>query len=474
MPFNGSLAFAPDKPELEALTIRFPDAPSGAVELSTFLAYEYHEDYLTPADAWSFSVPLGALTDAQKAAIVHRARVEFAIDDNVQGVGRIGSIRTRKSRSSGTVLTIEGRSWLGPAIDGHVDPQVRFTSAMSLHDLLTAVFKPFGVKVLSTDNDANRNAITGGIFGTPTTKKGKPLKSYALHLEKPYPNEGAFGFASRVAQRFGLWIRPGVDDGTVVVARPDFDQDPRYQIVDLTSAGDEGANNVLESDVDRSSEDQPSVIVGFASGGGGEFAKSQLKAAVTNPLVAADLSSFVDAYPTVKFLSVPDVASGILTDPIVETTPRALFLYDSQAHTLAQLHAFLLRELALRLRKSLSAHYTIVGHRIGGLPVAVDTMISVNDDDQNLHLPLWVFGRRFSKTPHDGTKTTLELIRPGSLPLAPDDLDTAGKNGRGGINRGIDDVIRLTRVALGHSPDGFGDSGGLSPIASPLLLYNVS
>ena len=471
MPFNGELAYIPDSPELDTVTVRLPDAPNSAIEFRNFIAYDYHEDWLTPCDAWSFSLPLAALTDAEKAALVERARLTFSINDNVQTAGRIDKIRIRANRSVGQIVTVEGRNWLAASVDGHVDPQVRFLPTMTLQDLLTAVFKPFGVTVLSTENDANRNAITGGIYGTPTTKKGKLLKGYQLHLEKPYPNEGAFGFASRVAQRFGLWLRPGVEEGTIVVARPDFDQAPRYQLLQLTSAGETSASNVEDSDIEFNSEDQPSVLVGLGVGGGGEFAKSQLKAAVANPLVAADLSSFVDAYPTVKFLTVPDVASGILSDPIIEEHPRALFLYDSQAHTLAQLQAFLLRELALRLRKSLSAHYTIIGHRLGGLPVAVDTMISVNDDISNLHLPLWVFGRRFSKSPGEGTRSVLELVRPGSLPFDPNNLASAPKTGRGGVNDGLN-IFQLTHVSLGDSPFLGGDRGFI-PISSPLIATTL-
>ena len=67
------------------------------------------------------------------------------------------------------------------------------------------------------------------------------------------------------------------------------------------------------------------------------------------------------------------------------------------------------------MRRSLSVRYSIIGHRIGGHPIAVDTIATVDDDRSNLHAPLWVLGRRFSKTVGAGTVTHVDLIRPGSL-----------------------------------------------------------
>lgn len=414
MPFDPSIPFAADNPELGSLRCRFPDAPGGAVELTKFLTYDYEQNFLTPCDAWNFSVPAANLTDAERDAIVPRTRVLLSIDDQSQSVGYIDDVRIHNKRGVGAILRVEGRDWLGPVIDSHIDPQARFTPTMSLQDLLTAVFAPFGVEVVSNDNTANRNAITGGIFGAPVTKTGKPLKSYQLHLEKPYPNEGAFAFAARVAQRFGLWLWGAADGKTVVVGRPTYDQAPRYQLRQALD-GSAADNNVEDSDFALSGRDQPSCIVGFGSGGGGEFAKSQLKGLIVNPLIQADIGRVLTAYPTIRAAVLPPDAADIGVTPIVDANARPLFLYDAQAHTQAQLEAFLLRELALRMRKSLTAHYGIIGHRLGGLPVAVDTMVAVDDDVSRLHQALWVLGRRFSRSTESGSRTTLELIRPGTL-----------------------------------------------------------
>lgn len=393
---------------------------TGPIEFSKFISYEYDESFLTPSDASTFVLADDELTTQQRAALACGTRVEVSIDDRVQSISYITKLRTRSSRGTGTLVTVECMDWLNRAVKGHVDPNTRFKPSMTLEDLLTAVFEPFGMQVLATDNAANRNAITGAVYGTPTSKKGKPLKSFILHQIKPNPQEGAFAFAARVSQRFGLWLWPAVDGSTVIVGKPDFDQDSRYQLhhtLDSTAK----QNNVTDSDVEVSDEEQPNILFASGFGGGGEFAKSRLHAGIINPLVqppANSLAEITNAYPNVPFVlpPVPAIASGLATFPILNPNAVPLYLYDPESHTQDQLNAFVQRELSLRMRKSLVAHYTFEGHTLGGQPVAVDTLVDVHDDRARLNLPLWVLSRKFHKAGHGaGTYTTVELIRPGSL-----------------------------------------------------------
>lgn len=439
---DGGRSFTPpggsDVPELGSITIRFPGlgsssgtlgAPSG-IQIDRFLSYDYHEDYLVPVDAGSFTVSGDELSDSDLKAIIPGARIEVTINGQPQSAGFLDDIRIRSSRSSGSIVTFEYRSWLSPAVDAQVDPQTRFAPSMSLGDLVQAALGPFGVTVFTETNDANRNAITGQIYGTRTSKKGKPIKSIVLHQIKPYDNEGAFAFASRVSQRFGLWIRPGVNEGEVIIAEPDFTQDPRYALhhkVDDSSIH----NNVIESDVVRSRKDQPSIIFASGFGGGGEFAKATLKGMIINPLLsqANSLDSLlalngavIDAYKTVKPVipSSAAIAAAIQAFQIPDVLARPLYLKDRDAHNQDELDAFLRRELSLRMRKALQAHYMIEGHTLNGQPVAVDSIISVDDDRSNVHMPLWIISRRFSKAAGSaGTTTSIECILPGTLVFGP-------------------------------------------------------
>lgn len=391
----------------------------GAIEFRAFVSYELFEDYLTPASGWNFQVSEDALSDDDKTALLPGSRVEVEISGQVQLIGYIDDVHSHGSRSSGSIWTIEGRDWLACAVDAHCDPQTRVKPTDSFEQAVTKILSPFGVTVISEDNVANRNAITGAIYGTPTNKKGNVLKSTIAHECKPSYAEGAFAFASRITQRAGLWIRPAVDGTTVIVAAPDFDQPSRYAIR-LKTDGSQN-NNVLEWDVRKSRLDQPSIIFASGDGGGGEFPKATLRGAIINPIIALAnpdiVGQLLAAYPGLVGATPPAPAiisaiASIIADP----NARPLYLHDTDSKTPAELQAYLRRELAMRMRKSMTAQYTIEGHTLGGQPIAVDTMVDVDDDISGIHGPMWIVSRRFTKAAGEaGTKTVISLIRPGCL-----------------------------------------------------------
>lgn len=418
-----------DKPDLGSIAILLV---ASGIELTRFLTYEYSQSFLWPSDGWKFSVNTRSLSDATRRALQPGAPVAVTVDGLIQSQGYIDDVTTTGSRSAGTVTTIEGRDWLSPAIDCHVDPLLQFSINQTLLDVLQGALGPFGVQNFVADNDANRNVITGRIYGTKTTKTGKISKNVLAHRVKPYPREGAFNFASRMAQRFGLWIWPGSDAQSVIVSTPDFLQEPRYTI---TVKNDTTAfqNNVISAHVCKSRKEQPSVIYGFGYGSGVEFAYATHRSGIINPLINAggtQLQQLQKRYPDIKFYITPQIPAvnssttntnepGALTGtvdfPMNDPNARPLYLYDSESHTRDELDAFLRREWAFRARKAITATYEIEGHKLGGQAIAVDTIVNVDDDVSNLHVPMWVLSRHFSKNAGGGTKTRLELILPGTM-----------------------------------------------------------
>jgi prophage tail gpP-like protein len=396
---------------------------STPTEFKYFTGYEYEEDFLTPCDGSNFSVATDQLSDEDRQALVTGARVEVIIDGNAQSISYIDDIDSKGSRSSGSSITVHCRDWMSPAVDCHIDPQTVLLPSMNLLDVLSRVFAPFGMKVVDIDNMANRNSITGRVYGSPTSKKGKNLKSYILHELKPYPQEGAFAFASRISERFGLWLWPGVDGQTIVCGQPDFDQPARYGLRLKKDNLDTG--NVLDWDVKISRADQPTIIFASGYGGGGEFAHSQLRGAIINPLVAVGnpqvVNQLLSVYPGIVVTTPPVSAilsgQGIGAQTVMaEPFARPLYLYDSESHDASQLQAYMRRELSLRMRKSLTAEYTIEGHTLGGQPICVDTIIDVDDDVSNIHCPMWIQKRHFAKHGgSQGTTTKITCIRPGTL-----------------------------------------------------------
>lgn len=437
-------AYETDSPELDTLEISVtsppPGQPLGQVTqtvFSHFLSYTYRQNFLTPADTWGFAIDTDELREEQLNALLPGGVVEIRIAGQRQTTGYIDEVRISGSRHGGTVIYVGGRDWMSPAVDCHVDPQTRFQESMSLADLMSAVFAFIGATEFDTDSIANLNVITGGAYGQKTSKKGRPLKNYKLHQIKPYPQEGAFAFASRVSQRFGLWPWASQEKGTIVVDTPDFTSAPLYQILQSKDPNLSPHNNVLEFEATASRKNQPTAIFASGFGGGGSDAKATLKGGVFNPVtsILLSLQAQIEAlpgpsdtskateqgiqasYPTVDFksLATPPTGSGLAVLPLFDPVPRPLYLVDRDAHEQSQLDAFLLRELSLRMRESLHATYRIPGHRLGGVPVAVNTQVDVQDDLGRIHQTLWVLGREMRKDVHGGTSTHMELIRPGTL-----------------------------------------------------------
>jgi prophage tail gpP-like protein len=400
-------------PVIGEITLKVTNGSKSA-QFDRFLSCELTEDYLSPSDSGSFDIDEKELSTADAEVLVTGAKYQISINGAPQSVGIIDEVISNVDRGSGTVIHVETRDWMAPMVDGQVDPRIRFTPNQTLLDVLEKVAGQFGATAFATDNVANRNVITGRVYGTPTSKKGKPLKSYVLHEEKPFPNEGAFAFMSRISQRFGLWLRPAVDGHTIIVGKPDFDQAPRYGL-QLAYGDNSLSNNVEKGHFARSRKEQPSILYASGFGAGGDFPKSKLRSGIVNPVVNADNSAIINAYPDVKLQSVDPVTAAF--PPFIEQIARAAFLYDSSSHTQAQLDAYVLRELSLRMRKALVARYEIMGHMLNGQPVSIDTIVNVNDQRKTVQWqgPLWLLGRKFSSSASSGKRTNLDLILPGSL-----------------------------------------------------------
>ena len=405
-------------PAIGGMTLRVrPAAPgSSPVEFTRFLSSEYTEDYLSPSDICTFEIDEKELSATDAAALQPGSVIQVVVNGQVQSVGILDETEAHVDVGSGSVVRVTCRDQMSLAVDGQIDPQTHFLPTQSLADVLVACYGPLGFTDFQIDNFANRNVITGRVYGTPSSKKGKPLKSYILHEEMPYPNEGIYAFSSRISQRFGLWIRPGATAGQLIVAAPDYAQEPRYGLqhaLDSTSA----SNNVEQGQIKKSRQEQPSIIYADGFGGGGNFAKSTLRGGIENPMVAADNSAIIAAYPSIPIDADTLVPITAAFKPFIEAKARPAFLYDPESHTQAQLDAYLKREVSLRMRKAFVATYEFMGLTLNGQVPAVDTIINLVDQRPTVNWAgnLWILGRRASKSARGGTRTRLTMCLPGAL-----------------------------------------------------------
>ena len=395
-------------PELDSVTLKLVDVGG---DLKTFTEYSYNENFLTPTDGFSFTIADDGnefdswVVDQIKIG----SEVALYVNDKIQASGYVDAFEIRNSRSGGTVVTIEGRDKLSTAVDGHIDPRIKFKESDTLLQILERVFGEFGFSVFTETNEANRNIITGAVRGLKASKKGRELKSFRAAQLKPFPQEGAFAFASRISQRFGLWIWLASDGKTVVVSKPDFDQEPRYRLQRKRGAAS-SQNNILEGGARYDGTDQPTILYAFSQGGGGEFEKAKLRFGQRNPVCTApNVEDIIKRYPDVP------VKGAVGSFAFNNKRARPLFLQDDESKTQEQLEYFAQREMSLHARKALVCHYEVAGHTCNGQPWCVDTIVDVDDDIARVDGTMWIQSRAFSKSRSGGTKTSLELIRRGSL-----------------------------------------------------------
>lgn len=422
--------FIEDKVHFSVSTATHQESVDNVIELDTYKTYSFKSDFLTPVDSFSFTVGDSDITEKFRRIVVPGAEVILRINDRKQAHGYVDSVTVTSSRG-GTEFQVSGRNTLKYAADSSIDPRTTFQATQSLEDVLKQVFAPFGwadAGDFVIDNEANKALMTGSHRGERSpnqkvhlTDKNKPLKSYALHLTKPYPREGAFQFASRLSQRHGLWIWASADGENIIVGKPDYTTFVKGALAHIP--GDD-ACNILSASVTRDDHDLPSVIIASGVGVGGASPRDQFTRGMMNPLLIGGegeiggpfygLKKIQESWPNTTFVDYLDQPGASFQDnqKVFNSFSRPMFLHDDESKTQEQLENFIRREMALRLRKSFTYHCEVEGHGFDGVPWCIDTMVRVKDDVLGVDENLWVQSRTFTKSRHGGTKTSLELIRP--------------------------------------------------------------
>ena len=418
-----AIPYAPSAPDSQRVRMVFMDYGKS---IERWVSYDFTEDFLTPTDSFTFTLGTdeNGLDPEQRKMLKLGARIRLYIEDVVVTEGFIDSVEVSADRSGGWTYSIGGRDRLGQTLDTVADPQFQLKEGGTLAELMKRLFSPFGWVAddhFGIDNEANRNARTG-IRGTPTSKKkGKPLKGYVLHQTKPYNHESVFHFASRVAQRHGLWIWCTADGEKLIVSKPEFDQEAIYSL----HRGRDGRGNILSGSVRYDMTDQPTMIVADSFSGGAEFGKGRCKSYIINPILGLG----DDGEPTAEVKAVlakhPAAVESTLAQASypfrAENIPfRPMYLHDDESKTQEQLDNFVKREMSLLYRKGVTAHYVVEGHgqEMGGTFVAwaADTIVEVYDEAAELAEDMYVLGVHFSKTRGgSGTTTRLDLVRKNSI-----------------------------------------------------------
>ena len=409
----------PEKDTVELLVVSTGDV------IRRWKEYSVNSDFLTPTDGWSFRVAAGDLDTAERALLRPGQVVRLSVNGYTQLEGTIDTIDVSTSRSGGTEINIQGRDLLAECVDSCADPKIRLKPSDTLESALIKIFEPFGItpNELVIYDQEDRELRTGGVYKqggkkdrSPVSRRRKEAPRVSdVGYQRPHPNEGAFAFASRISQRFGLWIWMSALGKNVIVGTPAFDGEPLYEL--RSRVTNTAANNVLESSLRLELSEQPSVIYAEGSGGGGEFGKAKHRAFMTNPAIDVDndpaIETFLTRFPGATELVFPAFQHKRLK----ARTSRPMYLHDEESKTFEQLQKFIQREMATRVRRAYTYRCTVVGHynRETGAIYSVNTVADVIDENVGANERLWIKSRTFRKSRTGGSTTELELIRLNSL-----------------------------------------------------------
>jgi prophage tail gpP-like protein len=426
-------------PEKDTLALQLRDDRGTVItEVTNFREYAFLGNYTTPTDGFNFVVGDEAVLRSLKSNVYVGQEVTLSVNGHVQAGGYIDRFKIKSSRSSGSEMHVEGRDWLSPAVDAEMDPRKTFQASNTLLDVIVEAFGPYGfggIGQIITSDEANGNIITGQHRGLKTTKKGRPIKGFLAHQLKPYPHEGVFAFASRMSQRFGLWIDASADGQNLIVDEPDFTQKAIYEL--RNKLDDTGTNNLIESELDANAEGQPTVIVATGFGGGGDEPRTGMKVIVVNELFGLQIKSagadgFVvrgrksatpKAVQFVEKILGDNVGARVLdTRDDFDALPyfprarlRVIYLHDDESKTPDELEFFARRELAIKQQHGFVYRTQLEGHTIAGVPVYTNTIANVDDDVTGLRNRMWCMSRSFFLSRAGGTTTKAEWILPFTL-----------------------------------------------------------
>ena len=250
------------------------------------------------------------------------------------------------------------------------------------------------------------------------------LKKLQLAQAKPHIGEGVYAYLERLLRRVGLTMWAAADGSGVVLSVPDFTGPARYRLIRRRS--DPRENNITRGQAVTDLSTQPSCIMAFGFGGGVDVQKSALKVLMVNELTGLDASgnplpeilNIKARYKSCKLLPLrPDLVplARPLGDQLLATP---YFCQDTESKNLAQLEAFVRREMATRQQGALSVNYEVIGHTQGGYPWAVNTLVAVEDEVLGIHRDMWIAEKTFAKSNGGGTTASLRLIPPHTLQIA--------------------------------------------------------
>ena len=436
-----------------------------AQTLQNYESYNFHQNYMQPADEWTFHVGAERINETMRNVLRNNAVVALNCeydDGDIQfsrviSTGYIDQVKLHNYREGrgGSYYEIRGRSFLAQAIDDGIDPwsnTFEFQEGQSFGHVLSTIFNQYGLDTFYTTDAPARDIVTGqkrfstessyvieGVGGQTTVIQDSnapfDLETLKIKKLKPEPHETAYSFAETHAKRFHLhiWGYPAGDG--IVVGQPDYTQDPTFHFINRY---DGNGNNIHESWIELDSVNMPALIIAKGWSGGGDFANTTIKCAKVNEYLGYKSGAYA-ANPTgskatfnanyiktsvlarinrFKNLKIMDPVENLLlyqdsqrffNPEDVRTT--VAYWEDKTSRTQDSLEASVQRRMSDFMRNAVRLHVKVDGHcDTSGNIYRYNTVATVQDEKLNINAPFFVEDVVFRKSGGEGTVTEMKLI----------------------------------------------------------------
>ena len=417
--------------------------------LDTLEDWSLDEGYWESADTFRCTL----ITDRFKPSELFIQPVTLILGDVPWMKARIEVV---ESDDNQVTINLSGRDYISEIVEGHVSPDFKITEKTSLADAILQAAKPYGIDTILGDGDMPLRKIRCGY--TAGTKSSVDFKAVKLDELQPKDGQSVYEFCNRLAARSGCTIQPHISRDTLVLAVPNYQAPPAYELRRSRDRIASPGNNVMSARCTRDGTHWPTVlrITGGTRSEIGGFAATKAPDADTRSPVRPGAATFAEgvdknwvnakqetsiqrlkadfATADVAQIIAPTLGAelagkgfgSVRTATSPALPPGTLYrLYrqdDNELRTPEQVMSLGARVLGERLKATLVYSCKVRGFAdpATGRRWTVDTIVNVRDEIADVDEPLWIqtVTRSWSRT--GGAITELSMIRPGVVLVGAD------------------------------------------------------
>lgn len=241
---------------------------AGRVAIENWTSYEITSDMLEAADGFSIAIgpadPIGEEFGDLWAAVAPDTPVDVQLDDVTIMSGFIDD-REGESSISGDTLVISGRDKAGRLVDESMD-LISFTG-LDLERLALKIASPWLERVVFS-NAENRDLVRGKARGAKGGRSYREpdISPAARTYRKVEPGETRWGVLEYFLREMELLAWPSGDGKSLIIARPNYDQEPTFRIFHARAGSPRAAEaNCLRMGVKHSVGERYSQITAMGS-----------------------------------------------------------------------------------------------------------------------------------------------------------------------------------------------------------------